>query len=124
MHTFLSASYWAKGIPRAVVQASIEHSLCFAVFNDKQEQVGFARIISDFATFAYLSDVFILKAYQGKGLGKYLIANILAHPQLQSLRRIMLATNDAQDFYQGFGFSVCDHPERLMEIVNADLYIK
>ena len=92
IHQFLAASYWAAGVPRDVVKRSIEHSLCFGVYH-RDHQVGFARIITDYATFAYLADVFILETYRGQGLAGWLVEFIVAHPQLQGLRRWMLATS-------------------------------
>lgn len=121
IHQFLRQSYWAKGIPRSVVAKSIEHSLCFGVY-EGDRQIGFGRVITDFATFAYISDVFILDAYRGQGLGKRLIQAMRDHPDLQGLRRWMLGTDDAHGLYQQFGFSPLRHPERLMEIVDPDLY--
>jgi GNAT superfamily N-acetyltransferase len=98
IHDFLSHSYWSENIPKEIIQKSIEGSLCFGVYaGDKQ--VGFARMVTDKATFAYLADVFIIEAYRGKGLSKWLIEIILSHPDLQGLRRILLATRDAHGLY-------------------------
>lgn len=115
VHTFLTTSYWAKGISREIVARGIANSLCFGVYIGDQ-QVGFARVITDRATFAYLSDVFILEGYQGRGLGKRLIEAILAHPELQGLRRWLLATADAHGLYAQFGFEPLAHPEKYMTI--------
>src|SRR4029079_3748315 len=98
IHDFLRSSYWAPDIPRSVVEKSIEHSLCFGVYHGKA-QVGFARVISDFATFAYIADVFIVPAHRGKGASKLLMRTILDHPELQGLRRLLLATKDAHGLY-------------------------
>lgn len=114
-------SYWAKGIPRKIVQKSIENSICFGVFTG-QQQVGFARVISDKATFAYLADVFILEPYRGQGLSKKMIENILTHPELQGLRRWILATADAHDLYRQNGFSGLAKPERWMEKHFPEVY--
>ena len=114
VHHFLSHSYWAENIPLDVVRKSIENSLCFGIYH-QEKLVGFARAISDFATFAYLADVFILPEERGKGLSKWLIGIILEHPQLQGLRRFTLATRDAHSLYAQFGFSVFDKPERWMQ---------
>ena len=114
IHQFLTNSYWAKDIPLATVLRSIENSICFGVY-DGQQQIGFARVVSDKSTFAYLADVFILEAYRGKGLSKRLIKYILDHPALQGLRRWMLATRDAHDLYAKFGFQPMEIPERWME---------
>jgi N-acetylglutamate synthase-like GNAT family acetyltransferase len=121
IHNFLKTSYWAKNIPLAVVQKSIQHSLCFGVYESSQ-QIGFARVISDYATMAYLADVFILEAYRGQGLSKWLMECIMQHPQLQDLRRFFLATRDAHGLYAKFGFRALQAPERLMEILNLDPY--
>ncbi|MDD8017804.1 MAG: GNAT family N-acetyltransferase [Bacteroidota bacterium] len=123
IHQFLSSSYWAKGIPRSVIKKSIEHSLCFGVYHDTR-QVGFARVISDFTTFAYLADVFILETYRGKGLSKMLMKEIVAFPQLRGLRRFILATRDAHGLYKQFGFTEIKHPDRWMEIHNPNVYKK
>ena len=121
IHAFLGASYWATGIPRAVVERAIAGSLCFGVY-DGTAQVGFARVVTDRATFAYLADVYILDAHRGFGLAKRLIAAIRAHPELQGLRRWMLATRDAHGLYRQFGFTAAAHPDRLMEIVDPEVY--
>lgn len=121
IHNFLTRSYWAAGIPRATVARSIENSLCFGVY-DNSNQIGFARVISDFATYAYLADVFILEPYRERGLGKELMASIMAHPQLQGLRRWSLATRDAHGLYAQFGFTALENPSRSMEIVDWELY--
>ena len=116
IHGFLSRSYWAAGIPRATVERAVGHSLCFGAF-DGQDQVGFARVISDYATYAYVSDVFVLPSHRGRGIGKQLIAAIVAHPELQGLRRWTLFTRDAHDLYRQHGFGDPRYPERLMEIL-------
>lgn len=116
IHGYLTQSYWAKGITKQTVQRSIENSLCFAVIKNTEELVGFARVITDKATFAYLADVFIVEEEQGQGLGKKLISFILAHPELQGLRRFALATKDAHGLYSQFGFQPIGKPENLMQI--------
>ena len=123
IHGFISQSYWAKGIPRTLVEKMVENSLCFGVYH-KTAQVGFARVITDRATFAYLADVFILPDHRGNGLSKALVQTILAHPDLQGLRRWMLVTLDAQKLYEQFGFTVAAHPERHMEIHRAGIYLE
>ena len=123
IYGYISQSYWAKGIPRKVMRAAIENSLCFGVFED-DKQVGFARVITDSATFAYLADVFILSDYQGRGLSKELMTKIIEHPQLQGLRRMMLATADAHGLYTKFGFSPVTNPSILMENWQPDIYEK
>jgi len=123
IHGFIAQSYWAKGIPRQLVSRMIQNSLCWGVYH-AAGQIGFARVITDKATFAYLADVFILPEHRGKGLSKALVATILAHPDLQGLRRWMLVTADAQSLYEQFGFKVVPHPERHMEIHRPGLYLE
>jgi len=122
IHGFISESYWAKGIPVSTLQRALENSLCFGVFTQGGEQVGFARMITDKATFAYLSDVFVLEAHQGKGLSKLLMAAILDHPDLQGLRRMLLATSDAHSLYQQFGFTAPADLAIYMELHTPNLY--
>ena len=121
IHKVLSASYWAEGIPREVVARSIRNSLCFGVF-EGAKQVGFARVISDYATFAYLADVFIIESHRGRGLAKFLMECIFRHAELQGLRRWTLITRDAHSLYAQFGFKSLPHPERFMELHNPDVY--
>ena len=116
IHGFLASSYWAAGISRELVERAVRHSLSFGAF-DGQAQVGFARVISDYATYAYVSDVFVLPAHRGRGVGKQIMAAIVAHPDLQGLRRWTLFTRDAHALYRQYGFGECRHPERLMEIL-------
>jgi len=116
IHHFLGQlSYWGKNISLQTVKTSIENSLCFGVYQ-QHKQVGFARVITDFATFAYLCDVFILPDYRKNGLSKWLIQNIRNHPNLQKLRRLVLATADAHGLYEQFGFSRMKNQDRWMEI--------
>lgn len=122
IHHFLTNSYWAKGIPLEIVQKAVEHSFCFGVY-DGTAQIGFARIITDYATFAYLADVFILESHRGQGLSKWLISCIISHPELQGLRRFMLATRDAHELYRNYaGFQNLSAPERWMEITRPNIY--
>jgi len=122
VHQFLcEQSYWAKGIPFAIVQRSIQSSLCFGAYLNGA-QVGFARVISDFATFANLVDVFILPEYRGKGYAKALVQTIMIHPDLQGLRRFTLATSDAHGLYRQFGFSNLIKPETFMERYVPTIY--
>lgn len=121
IHGYLSQSYWSPGIPLAVVERAIANSLCFGVFRGA-EQVGFARVVTDRATFAYLADVFILEAHRGKGLAKRLVREILEHGDLQGLRRWLLATRDAHDLYRKFGFKELGHPSSMMEVRDPDAY--
>jgi len=118
---FLASSYWAKGIPRATVEKSLEGSLCFALL-DGDRQVGFARVITDRATIAYLGDVFVLPEYRGKGLAKWLMECVMSHPDLQGLRRWVLATLDAHGLYEQFGFTPLKNPDRFMERHNPNPY--
>ncbi|MEH3112684.1 GNAT family N-acetyltransferase [Pedobacter terrae] len=122
IHQYLSTeSYWAKGIPLATVKRSVENSLCFGIYKD-QEQVGFARWITDKATFAWLCDVYIEESYRGLGLSKKLMSFMIFHPDLQGLRRYQLATLDAHGLYEQFGFSAIQNPERQMGIVIQNAY--
>lgn len=123
VHEFLTNSYWAKGIPLETVQLSIENSIPFGVYHGRQ-QVGFARVISDLATFAYLADVFILPSHRGRGLSLWLMECIVSHPDLQGLRRWMLATQDAHGLYARFGFTPLKSPGSWMEIHRPDVYAR
>jgi GNAT superfamily N-acetyltransferase len=118
---FLGESYWARGIPLQTVQRSIAGSLCFALL-DGTKQIGFARVISDRATIAYLADVFVLPDYRGRGLGKWLVECVLAHPELQGLRRWILVTRDAHGLYRHFGFKPLARPEGFMELHDMQAY--
>ena len=142
VHGFLSTSYWAQGIPRDVVKRSIEGALCFGIFHDggaapgadaspgsaaaqrPGAQVGFARAITDYATFAYVGDVFVLEPFRGQGLSKWLMECMTGHPDLQGLRRWMLATRDAHGLYRQFGFTEVANPERWMHRWDPDIYVK
>lgn len=118
IHNYLSnESYWAKGRAMETVQRSIENSLCFGVYSENK-QVGFARVITDYAVFAWLLDVFILPEYQGKGYGKKLMQAITTHNDLQGIRRWGLGTDDAHGLYKQFGFAPLQKPENMMEILN------
>lgn len=124
IHGFLTNCYWAKGIPRELVARSIKHSLCFGVYDGGGAQVGFARVVSDFATYAYIADVFVLEPHRGRGLGKGLMESIVQHPALQELRRWNLTTRDAHTLYARFGFTPLKFPERYMEILRLNMYEK
>jgi GNAT superfamily N-acetyltransferase len=121
VHGYLSESYWAPGIPRELVARSIANSLPFGIYHGPA-QVGFARVITDRATFAYLADVFVLEEERGRGLGKWLMEVIMAHPELQGLRRWMLATRDAHGLYRQHGFEEVANPQALMQILRINLY--
>lgn len=121
VHAFLTRSFWARGIAKALVEKSIEHSLCFGVF-DGPAQVAFARVVTDYATYAYLCDVYVLEEYRGRGLGKWMIDFVMTHPELQGVRRFQLVTRDAHGLYSRFGFKTPDNPERHMEIFRDGIY--
>ncbi|WP_394390308.1 GNAT family N-acetyltransferase [Shewanella woodyi] len=122
IHGFVSESYWAKGIPKSVLKKALMNSLCFGVFTDDNAQIGFGRLITDRATYAYLADVFILDEYRGLGLSKALMTNIVSHPDLQGLRRMVLATRDAHGLYAKFGFEPVPNPETLMQVWQPEVY--
>jgi GNAT superfamily N-acetyltransferase len=123
VHECLAGSYWAEGIPREVVRRSIEHSLCFGLYQDRR-QIGFARVITDRATFAYLGDVFVLEAFRGRGLARWLLEVVQSHPELQGLRRWVLLTRDAHALYRQAGWSSLAAPDRYMERWFKDVYRK
>lgn len=123
IHRELADSYWSKKIPRSIVERSIENSMCFGIY-DGDLQIGFARVITDKATFAYLCDVIITSTYRGRGAGKQLMTYIMAHPDLQGLRRFTLGTLDAHGLYKKYGFTAPLHPDRQMEISVRDIYEK
>jgi N-acetylglutamate synthase-like GNAT family acetyltransferase len=122
IHAFLSQrSYWAEGIPRAIVEASLAGSECFGVFHGER-QIGFARVVTDKATMGYLADVFIDEQYRGQGLSKWLMGVIMGHPELQGFRNWFLGTRDAQGLYAQFGFRALDQPERVMRKRDDEVY--
>jgi ribosomal protein S18 acetylase RimI-like enzyme len=121
VHAYLTRSYWAEGISRELVERSLRHSLCFGLF-ETNTQIGLARVISDYATFAYLADVYILEKYRGRGLAKWLVRCVQAHPQLQGLRRFVLITRDAHELYRPFGFIAPGKPQNYMELVKHNIY--
>jgi len=123
IHGFLTTSYWAEGIPLETVKRAIEHSFTFGLYRADQ-QIGFARLVTDYTTFAYLADVFILEAFRKQGLSKWLLTVIMAHPDLQGLRRWLLGTKDAHELYRQFGFTELWWPERFMEVLVPDIYQK
>jgi GNAT superfamily N-acetyltransferase len=122
IHAFLSRSFWAEGISRELVAKAIVNSLCFGLF-DGGAQVGFARVVTDRATFAYLCDVYVLESHRDRGLGKWLIETVMAHPELQGLRRFQLVTRDAHGLYARHGFAAPQYPERHMEIFRHGMYM-
>jgi GNAT superfamily N-acetyltransferase len=118
---FLTQSYWAKNIPRATLDKSLSHSLCFTLL-EGERQIGFARVVSDRATFAYLGDVFVLPEFRGRGLAKWLLTCVLGHPELQGLRRWMLGTRDAHGLYLEVGFTPLKKPDIFMERHDPNVY--
>ncbi len=121
VHAFLATSYWAEGIPRATVERALRGSLCFGLY-EGERQVGLARLVTDRATFAYLCDVYVLPELRGQGLGTWLMEHVMAHPDLQGLRRFSLVTRDAHEVYRSFGFTEIGNPAGHMEIVRPGLY--
>ena len=122
VHEYLSSqAYWSRGIPLATLRAAIANSLCFAGFHE-EALVAFARVISDYATFANLVDVFVLPAQRGQGVARELLQAVMSHPKLQGLRRFMLATSDAHGLYAKFGFTALARPERFMERYDPMIY--
>lgn len=121
IHQFLATSYWARDIPRQVVERAVRNSLCFGVY-DGGLQVGFARVVTDQATFAYLCDVFVLESHRGRGIARTLVAAIASDTRLQGLRRWVLVTRDAHGLYERFGFKPLAAPDRFMELHFPDVY--
>lgn len=122
LHAFLREAYWSRGIPRETVARAVAGSLCFGLFAPGGAPAGFARVVSDRATFAYLADVFVDPAHRGRGLGVWLVETVLAHPELQGLRRWALATADAHVLYARFGFTAPSRPDRQLVIERPDIY--
>ena len=123
IHGFLRESYWAEGILRELVERAILNSLCFGVYS-RNQQIAFARVVSDYATFAYIADVFVLAPWRGRGISKALMAEIVHHPDLQQLRRWLLGTKDAHGLYQRYGFTAPRFPERHMERTDPGIYLR
>src|SRR5579862_6135607 len=122
MHAFLRYAYWSQGIPFEVLERAVRGSLCIGAYDGAGAQVGLARCISDYATFCYLCDVYVLEAHRGRGLARAMLALAVAHPRLAGLRRWNLVTRDAHALYRGFGFTPLAHSERHMERTQADFY--
>ena len=123
IHAYLTRSYWSPGIPIEIVERALRHSLCFGVYECAGgAQVGLARVVTDYATFAYLCDVYVLEEHRGHGLAKRLMRELMAHPALLGARRVMLATRDAHGLYAGFGFLEAGAAKNLMEVVRPDIY--
>jgi len=123
IHAYLTRSYWAEGISKALVARAMAGSLCFGL-SDSGRQIGFARVITDKATYAYLCDVYVLEEYQGRGLGTWLVHELMTHPDLQGLRRFTLVTRDAHRLYERCGFTPLANPPGHMEIMRPGLYLK
>jgi ribosomal protein S18 acetylase RimI-like enzyme len=123
VHHYLASSYWSPGLPRDVLARAVEGSICFGLYR-AGEQVGFARVITDRATFAYLCDVYVLEAHRGRGLGHLLIESVVSHPAIQDLRRFVLVTRDAHGLYERFGFCPLSRPEGFMELHRPDVYAR
>lgn len=123
IHGFLRTAYWSIDVPADVVRRAIEGSLCFGLF-EHDRQVGFARAITDRATYAYLADVFVLSSHRGRGLGRWLVECVMAHPDLQGLRRFSLVTRDAHELYRPFGFEPLANPDRYLERFAPDVYAR
>jgi GNAT superfamily N-acetyltransferase len=122
IHGFMAGeSYWAAGIPEGVMARAVANSLCFGLFL-RDRQVGFARVVTDRATFGYLCDVFVDRGHRGAGLGKWLVDCVLSHPDLQGLRRLCLVTRDAHELYKGFGFKPMPDATRYLELHRPDVY--
>jgi GNAT superfamily N-acetyltransferase len=122
IHGFLTSCYWAKGIPRELVARSIQHSLCFGVYDGSGAQVAFARVVSDFATVAYLGDVFVVESHRGRGVSTFMMECIMRYPSLHHLRRWILLTRDAHGLYKKFGFTPLKSADRYMELHRPDVY--
>ena len=121
IHGYLSRAYWSAGIPRATLENAMRGSLCFGLF-ERDTQIGFVRVVTDRATYAYVCDVYVLESHQGKGLGTWLMQCVMQHPDLQGLRRWQLTTRDAHALYRKVGFSTLSQPERHMEVFTADIH--
>jgi len=122
IHGFLTRSYWSPGIPIGIIERALRNSLCFGVYESSGAQVGLARVVTDYATFAYLCDVYVLEEHRGVGLAKRLMRELMSHPALSGARRVMLATRDAHGLYAGFGFREAGAAKNLMEIVRPEIY--
>jgi len=122
VHSYLVRSYWAEGVPREILRKAVAESLCFGLYRGA-EQIGFARVVTDRATFAYLCDVYVLEAFRGRGLGKWLMQVVMEHPHLQGLRRFVLVTRDAHELYRPLGFTSLANPTGYMEIHKPGIYL-
>jgi GNAT superfamily N-acetyltransferase len=123
IHAYLVRSYWSPGVPLEIVERAVSNSLCFGVYEAASGvQVGFTRVVTDYATFAYLCDVYVLELHRGRGLSKWMMREVMAHPALAGARRAMLATRDAHGLYEQSGFVVAGKAGNLMEVVRPDIY--
>ncbi len=122
VHAFLTKAYWCAGISRTLLDRALANSLCFGLYHRGREQVGLSRVVTDYSTFAYLCDVYVLESHRGKGLGHWMVECVMTHPDLQNLRRFTLATRDAHGIYAAFGFASPKAPERQMERHDPDVY--
>ncbi len=122
IHAFLSGSYWASGIPLETVERALRHSLCFGAYGPEGNQAGFARVVTDYATFGYVADVFVLPEHRGRGVSKLLMAAIHAHPDLQGLRRLLLITRDAHGLYRQFGYQPPADPSQILTVHRPGVY--
>ena len=123
IHAYLTRSYWSEGISKELVARAMAGSLCFGLL-DGGRQIGFARVITDKATYAYLCDVYVLEEYQGRGLGTWMMQELMTHPDLQGLRRFGLVTRDAHGLYEKFGFALLANPDGHMEIARPGIYLR
>lgn len=121
IHAFLTIAHWSPGIPLSMVKTALANSLCFGVYH-RGKQVGLSRVVTDYATYAYLCDVYVLEGHRGKGLGHWMVECVMTHPELQNLRRFTLATRDAHGIYAAFGFTGLQTPERMMERHDPGVY--
>lgn len=123
IHNFLTHSYWSDGIPKTILYKALQHSICFAVL-DHEKTIGFARMVTDRATFGYLADVFVIEKFRGRGVSKLLMEAVVAHPQLQGLRRMMLATSDAHGLYEQYGYEKISDSSMLMQDYKPGIYTR
>lgn len=122
IHAYLTRSYWSPGIPKELVAKAIAHSLCVGAYASDGAQAGFARLVTDHATFGYLADVYVLEEHRGRDLSRAMVAALLTLPEVMGFRRIMLATRDAHDLYEKLGFEPVTDPKPLMQILRKDIY--
>ena len=124
VHAFLRTAYWSQGIPLETVERALRASLCIGAYAGDGAQVGLCRLVSDFTIFCYVSDVYVLEAHRGRGVSKAMMAAAMDHPRLQGLRRWLLVTHDAPGLYRQFGFKTLAHPERHMERIDPQIYLR